>query len=205
MGQAIQKKEAQERPPPPSLRNILMKAKVRTRPKAAAYPRDLVGYGRRLPDPKWPGQARLALQISLNYEAGGELSVLHGDRGSEGMLTDIGFPAVRGARSPLVESSFEYGSRRGVWRLLRLFEERRIRVGVLAVASALARNREVAAAIVEAGHEIVSHHYRWIDYQHVPVAVERRHVRLAVETLTEVAGVRPLGWMTGRPSPNTGG
>jgi putative urate catabolism protein len=163
----------------------------------------MVGYGRRLPDPKWPGGARLALQISLNYEAGGELNILHGDRGSEGMLTDIGFPAVNGMRSPLVESSFEYGSRRGVWRLLRLFEERKIKIGVLAVATALARNREAAAAMVEADHEIVSHHYRWIDYQHVPIAVERKHVRLAVETLTEIAGTRPVGWMTGRPSPNT--
>jgi peptidoglycan/xylan/chitin deacetylase (PgdA/CDA1 family) len=119
------------------------------------------------------------------------------------MLTDIGFPAVKGARSMLVESSFEYGSRRGVWRLLRLFEERKIAVGILAVATALARNREVAAAMVEAGHEIVSHHYRWIDYQHVAMSVERRYVRLAVETLTELAGVRPVGWMTGRPGPNT--
>src|SRR5437016_3798881 len=170
---------------------------------AARYPRDVVGYGKRLPDPKWPGGARLVLQISLNYEAGGELNLLHGDRTSEGMLTDIGFPAVKGARSPLVESSFEYGSRRGVWRLLRLFEERKIVVGILAVATALARNREVAAAMIEDGHEIVSHHYRWIDYQHVPISIERRHVRLAVETLTEVTGVRPVGWMTGRPSPNT--
>src|SRR5262249_39384369 len=158
-----------------------MKARAST--KSKPYPRDLVGYGKRLPDPKWPGNARLALQVSLNYEAGGELNVLHGDVSSEGMLTDIGFPAVKGARSPLVESSFEYGGRRGVGRLLRLVEERRIAVGILAVATALARNREVAAAMVEAGHEIVSHHYRWIDYQHVPIAVERRHVRLAVETL----------------------
>jgi allantoinase len=180
-----------------------MTSKRRVPSKAADYPRDLVGYGKRLPDPKWPGGARLALQISLNYEAGGELNVLHGDRTSEGMLTDIGFPVVKGARSPLVESSFEYGSRRGVWRLLRLFEERKIAIGILAVATALARNREVAAAMVEAGHEIVSHHYRWIDYQHVPIAVERKHVRLAVETLTEIAGTRPVGWMTGRPSPNT--
>jgi allantoinase len=182
-----------------------MKARARANltSMAAKYPRDMVGYGKRLPDPKWAGRARLALQISLNYEAGGELNVLHGDRISEAMLTDIGFPAVKGARSPLVESSFEYGSRRGVWRLLRLFEERKIVVGILAVATALARNREVAAAMVEAGHEIVSHHYRWIDYQHVPISVERRHVRLAVETLTEVTGVRPVGWMTGRPSPNT--
>ena len=180
-----------------------MAARKRAQAKPAAYPRDLVGYGRRLPDPKWPGGARLALQISLNYEAGGELNLLHGDRVSEGMLTDIGFPAVKGARSPMVESSFEYGSRRGVWRLLRLFEERKISIGVLAVATALSRNREVAAAMVEAGHEIVSHHYRWLDYQHVPIAVERRHVRLAVETLTEITGSRPVGWMTGRPSPNT--
>lgn len=180
-----------------------MTPKARVKPKTASYPRDLVGYGKRLPDPKWPGGARLALQISLNYEAGGELNLLHGDKVSEGMLTDIGFPAVKGMRSPLVESSFEFGSRRGVWRLLRLFEERKIVIGVLAVATALARNREVAAAMVEAGHEIVSHHYRWIDYQHVPIAVERRHVQLAVETLTEIAGTRPVGWMTGRPSPNT--
>jgi len=182
-----------------------MKARARrgSKSEAAKYPRDMVGYGKRLPDPQWPGRARLALQISLNYEAGGELNVLHGDRVSEAMLTDIGFPAVKSARSPLVESSFEYGSRRGVWRLLHLFQERKIVIGVLAVATALARNREVAAAMVEAGHEIVSHHYRWIDYQRVPIAVERRHVRLAVETLREVAGVRPVGWMTGRPSPNT--
>ncbi len=103
-----------------------MKKNARTQSGAPGYPRDMVGYGKRLPDPKWPGQARLALQISLNYEAGGELNLLHGDRVSEAMLTDIGFPAVKGARSPLVESSFEYGSRRGVWRLLRLFEERKI-------------------------------------------------------------------------------
>src|SRR3974390_641327 len=118
-------------------RRTSMKARAQKRSKASGYPRDLVGYGKRLPDPKWPGQARLALQISLNYEAGGELNLLHGDRVSEAMLTDIGFPAVRGARSPLVESSFEYGSRRGVWRLLRLFEERKIVVGVLAVATPL--------------------------------------------------------------------
>jgi len=178
-------------------------APSRRKTKKTDSPRDFVGYGKTLPDPKWPGGARLALQISLNYEAGGELSVLEGDAGSEGMLTDTGMPAVRGARSMLVESSFEYGSRRGVWRLLEMFAERKIVVGVLAVATALARNREVGAAMVAAGHEIVSHGYRWIDYQHVPLADERQHVRRAVETLTEVTGVRPVGWMTGRPGPNT--
>ncbi|HEV8437277.1 MAG TPA: polysaccharide deacetylase family protein, partial [Methylomirabilota bacterium] len=167
------------------------------------YPRDLVGYGAKLPDPQWPSGARLALQIALNYEAGGELSVLHGDATSEGMLTDSGFPAVRGMRSMLVESSFEYGSRRGVWRVLRMFEERKIKVSVFAVAMGFSRTPEVARAMVEAGHEIVSHGWRWIDYQHVPAAVERKHIRLAVETITKVTGRRPLGWMTGRPSPNT--
>jgi putative urate catabolism protein len=178
---------------------------AKTTGKAArdGYPRDMVGYGATPPDPRWPGRARLALQISLNYEGGGELSILHGDGGSEALLTDTGFPGVRGARSMVVESSFEYGSRRGVWRLLEMFAERKLVVGVLAVATALARNREVAAAMVEAGHEIVSHGYRWIDYQHVPAAEERKHVRLAVQTLTEITGQRPVGWMTGRPSPNT--
>jgi putative urate catabolism protein len=163
----------------------------------------VVGYGARPVHPGWPGGARLALQIALNYEAGGELSILHGDAASESLLTDIGFPAVAGARSLLVESSFEYGSRRGVWRLLRLFAERRITVSVFAVAMGLARNPEVARAMLEAGHEVVSHGWRWIDYQHVPSETEREHIRLAVETITGITGTRPVGWMTGRPGPNT--
>jgi allantoinase len=167
------------------------------------YERDLVGYGGRVVDPQWPGGARVALQIALNYEAGGELSLLHGDDRSEGVLTDTGFPSVRNARSMLIESAFEYGSRRGVWRLLRLFESRKITVSVFAVATALERNLEVARAMVEGGHEIVSHGWRWIDYQHVSPAVERQHIRRAVATLERVTGSRPLGWMTGRPSPST--
>ena len=167
------------------------------------YPRDMVGYGANPPDPKWPGGARVALTIALNYEGGGENSILHGDPASEGMLTDTGFPAVPGARSMIPESSFEYGSRRGVWRILRILAERDIKVSVWTVVMAIERNREVAWAMMEAGHELVSHGWRWIDYQHVPEDVERAHVRRAVDGLVAVTGERPVGWMTSRPSPNT--
>ena len=167
------------------------------------YGRDLIGYAAHPLDPKWPGGARVALQISLAYETGGEENLLHGDSRSEGMLTDIGWPAVPGARSVLVEQVYEYGSRRGVWRLLGIFAERGVKVGVLAVGAALERNPEVAQAIVEAGHEVVCHGYRWIDYQDLPEEVEREYVRLGVESITKATGSRPLGWMTGRPGPNT--
>ena len=169
----------------------------------AAYPRDMVGYGANPPDPKWPGGARLALTIALNYESGGETSILHGDTGSEAMLTDTGFPAYPGARNMVVESAFEYGSRRGVWRILRILAERNLKVSVWAVVMGLERNPEAARAMVEAGHEIVSHGWRWIDYQSVPEDVERDHIRRAVEGIHGATGRRPVGWMTGRPSPNT--
>ncbi len=119
------------------------------------------------------------------------------------MLTDIGFPAVEGQRSIHAEGSFNYGSRRGIWRLLKIFEEREIRVGVLAVVMGLVRNPEVAQAMAETGHEIVSHGWRWIDYQDVPEKVEAEHIRLAVEGIERVCGKRPVGWLTGRPGPNT--
>jgi len=167
------------------------------------YPRDVVGFGRRLPDPEWPGGARLALQISLAYETGGEHCLLHGDDRSEGLLTDIGFPALEGRRSIHVEGAFNYGSRRGIWRLLKLLRERSVPVGVLAVGMALMRNPDVARAFVEDGHEIVDHGWRWIDYQHVPEATEREHIRLSHATIAKLAGIAPVGSMTGRPGPNT--
>jgi putative urate catabolism protein len=171
---------------------------------SAPYPRDLIGYGARPPDAGWPGGARLALQIVVNYEEGGERSILHGDEHAESFLGEVvGTPALAGVRNVQMESIYEYGTRVGLWRLLRLFADRRIPISVFAVAMALERHPAAARAIVEAGHEIVSHGWRWIDYQSVEPAVEREHVRLAVETLARVTGSRPLGWYTGRLSPNT--
>jgi allantoinase len=167
------------------------------------YPRDLIGYGRTPVDPQWPGKARVALQIALNYEGGGERSVLHGDDASEEVLTDIGVQAVAGERNMLSESVFEYGSRRGVWRLLRIFRERSIRISVFGVVMALERNPIVVRQMIEDGHEMVSHGWRWIDYQHVSELVERDHIKRAVAGIERLTGSRPRGWMTGRPGPNT--
>ena len=179
-------------------------SRSRAKPRAAAYPRDLVGYGRTPPDPRWPGGARLALQIVMNYEEGGERSILHGDPEAEAFLQEVvGAQPLRGVRNLQVESIYEYGSRAGFWRLMRTFAQRDIKISVFAVAMALERHPEAAAAIVEAGHEVVSHGWRWIDYQFVPEKVERQHMRQAVEVLTRVTGSRPLGWYTGRLSPNT--
>jgi putative urate catabolism protein len=169
-----------------------------------SYDRDLIGYGAHPPDPKWPGGARLALSIVMNYEEGGERSVLHGDAESEAFLQEVvGMQPLAGVRNVQVESIYEYGSRAGLWRLLRLFADRGLAISVFAVAMALERHPEAARAIVEGGHEIVSHGWRWIDYQFMDEAVEREHLRLAVERLTRVTGSRPLGWYTGRLSPNT--
>jgi len=168
------------------------------------YPRDLIGYGRRTPDPKWPGGARLALQIVMNYEEGGERSILHGDSESESFLHEVvATEPLPGVRNMNVESTYEYGSRAGFWRLLRMFAERSIPITVNAVAMALERHPAAAAALVEAGHEVMSHGWRWIDYQYMGEEEEREHLKRAVEILTRLTGSRPLGWYTGRQSPNT--
>ena len=165
--------------------------------------RDYVGYAANPPDPQWPGGATIAVNINLNFEGGGERSVMDGDGVSEGVLNDIGFPSLPTVRSPMVESVFEYGSRVGGWRLLRLFRKFGIKICLLVVAKAAERNPEITRAFVEDGHEIVSHGYRWLDYQTIPEEIEREHVRLGIETIERVAGVRPVGWMTGRPSTHT--
>jgi putative urate catabolism protein len=169
-----------------------------------SYPRDLKGYGRTPPQADWPNGARLALSLVLNYEEGAEYSVLHGDPHSESILSDLGVTSpVIGARNLNIEQLYGYGSRVGVWRLLDLFGERRIPLTIYAVGMALERNPDVAAAIVEAGHEVASHGWRWIDYQDMPEAEEREHISRAVATIERLTGQRPLGWYTGRPSPNT--
>ena len=171
---------------------------------SAEYPRDLIGYGANPPHAQWPGGARIAVQFVLNYEEGGENSILHGDEGAETFLSEIINAApVPGARHISMESIYEYGSRAGVWRVLRLFRERKVPMTVFAVASALERYPAMAEVFREDGHEICSHGYRWINYQSVPEAVEREHIARAVEVLTRITGERPLGWYTGRTSPNT--
>jgi allantoinase len=165
--------------------------------------RDLIGYGENPPHPRWPGDARIAVNFNLNYEGGGESTLANGDDVSEGMLNDIGVPAKAGLREPLVESIFEYGSRVGVWRVLRAFRDFEIKVSVLGVVRALEQNSVVTEAFIEQGHEIVSHGWRWMDYCYVPEDVERVHIKRAVEGITKLTGQRPLGWMTGRPGPNT--
>ena len=172
--------------------------------QAARYPRDLRGYGAHPPHPYWPGAARVAVQFVVNYEEGAENCVLHGDAASESFLSEI-VPAqpIAGARHMNMESLYEYGSRAGVWRLLRLFAERGLRFTSYAVGMAIERMPEIALAMHEAGHEIASHGYRWIDYQHVPIERERDDLLRAITAQTEILGSRPLGWYLGRCSPNT--
>jgi putative urate catabolism protein len=167
------------------------------------YPRDLAGYGREQPYADWPGRARVAVQFVLNYEEGGENSVLHGDAGSEQFLSEMFNPASFPARHLSMESIYEYGSRVGVWRILREFEKRGLPLTVFGVAMALRRHAELTAAIKELGHEIACHGLRWIHYQGVEEAVEREHMAQALQVIEQLTGERPLGWYTGRDSPNT--
>jgi putative urate catabolism protein len=168
------------------------------------YPRDMIGYGRNPPDPKWPGDARVAVQFVMNYEEGGENNILHGDPASEAFLSEIvGAQPWPGMRHMNMESIYEYGSRAGFWRLWRMFTERAIPLTVYAVATALARNAEVVAAMKEADWEIASHGLKWIEYRDFPPDEERRHIAEAVRLHTEATGSRPLGLYQGRTSVNT--
>ncbi|MBB6095526.1 putative urate catabolism protein [Povalibacter uvarum] len=167
------------------------------------YPRDLIGYGRSPPHARWPGGARIALQFVLNHEEGAENSVLHGDAASETFLSEIIGAQAFPMRHLSMESLYEYGSRAGLWRVLRAFEKRKLPLTIFAVAMALQRHREAAAAFAELGHEIACHGLRWISYQQIDAATESSHIEEAVSILREVTGTAPLGWYTGRDSPNT--
>jgi allantoinase len=167
------------------------------------YPRDLIGYGRNPPHARWPGDARIAVQFVLNYEEGGENSVLHGDPGSEQFLSEIVGAASYPDRHLSMESIYEYGSRVGVWRLLREFERRGLPLTVFGVSMALERHPDLTRAFVELGHEIACHGWRWIHYQSMDEATEREHLRIGMEIAERLTGQRPLGWYTGRDSPNT--
>ena len=167
------------------------------------YPRDLIGYGAHPPHPQWPGQARVAVQFVLNYEEGGENSVLHGDAGSEQFLSEIIGAVAYDSRHLSMESIYEYGSRAGVWRILNEFKRRDLPMTIFGIGMALERHPELTRAFIEPGHEIASHGWRWIHYQNMDEQTEREHMQLATETITQLIGSPPLGWYTGRDSPNT--
>ena len=170
----------------------------------AGYPRDLRGYGRNPPDPKWPGNARIAVQFVVNFEEGGENNILHGDRSSEAFLSDVlGAQPWPDQRHANIESMFEYGSRAGFWRLWRMFNEHKMPTTVFGVATALKRNPEVVAAMKEAGWDIASHSLKWIEHKNMSEAEERAEIAEAIRVHTEATGARPLGWYTGRSSINT--
>ena len=170
----------------------------------AGYPRDLRGYGRTPPDPRWPGNARVAVQFVVNFEEGGENNILHGDRASEAFLSDVlGAQPWPGQRHANIESMFEYGSRAGFWRLWRAFTERNLPATVFGVATALQRNPDVVAAMKEANWDLASHSLKWIEHKDMSEVEERAEIAEAMRVHTEATGARPLGWYTGRSSINT--
>jgi allantoinase len=168
------------------------------------YPRDLLGYGRTPPQPRWPGEAHLAVQFVVNYEEGGENCILHGDKASEAFLSEIvGAEPWPDQRHMNMESIYEFGSRAGFWRLWRLFGERKLPVTVFGVATAMARNPEAVAAMREARWEIASHGLKWIDYRNFSAEAERAHILEAIRLHTQATGERPLGFYQGRTSVHT--
>ncbi len=167
------------------------------------YPRDLIGYGSKNLNIKWPNNARIALQFVLNYEEGGENCVLHGDKTSEVFLSEIiGAKPIKG-RHLNMESIYEYGARRGFWRIHDLFNKKKIPLTIFGVGMALERNKEVCKAIKKANYEVASHGWRWIDYQNVSKVKERKDMKLAIRSIKKIFGNKPIGWYTGRCSPNT--
>ena len=163
----------------------------------------MIGYGSKDLKVKWPNNARLAVQIVLNYEEGAENCVLNGDKNSEIFLSEIiGAKPIKG-RNINMESLYEYGSRAGFWRLHKLFQTKKIPITVFGVGMALEKNPDICNAIKDAGYEVASHGWRWIDYQNIKKSEEKKHMKLAIQTHKRIFGDRPSGWYTGRCSPNT--
>lgn len=169
----------------------------------ANYPRDLIGYGSKPPHPKWPNQAKIALQFVLNYEEGGENCVLHGDDHSEIFLSEIVGAQAYADRHMSMESIYEYGSRAGFWRLQRLFTQYKLPLTVFGVTMAMQRNPEAVSAMIEANWEIASHAMRWIHFQDMEEATERQLIADTIQLHQTLTGKKPAGWYTGRTSPNT--
>jgi allantoinase len=186
-------------------RSLDLKARQReAMPWTPEYARDMIGYGRKPPHAQWPNRARIAINFVLNYEEGAENCVLHGDPASETFLSEIAFAQAFEARHLSMESMYEYGSRAGVWRILREFAKRNLPLTVFAVALALKRNEEAAKAFCELGHEIACHGLRWAHYQHIDEAREKQDIAESTQIIRELSGGQwPCGWYTGRDSPNT--
>ena len=167
------------------------------------YPRNMIGYGSNPPKVKWPNNSKIAVQFVLNYEEGGENSILHGDKSSEIFLSEIiGAKAIKG-RHINMESLYEYGSRVGFWRIHKLFKKYNIPLTIFGVGMALERNIEICKEMKNSNYEIASHGWRWIDYQNVSKSVEKKHMQKAIDSIKKIFGNRPVGWYTGRCSPNT--
>ena len=163
----------------------------------------MVGYGSKEIKVKWPNNARIAVQFVLNYEEGAENCILNGDKNSEIFLSEIiGAQPIKG-RNMNMESIYEYGSRRGFWRVHKLFREKKIPLTIFGVGMALEKNRDVCDAIKNADYEVASHGWRWIDYQNISKSKEKKHMNKAIKSIKKIFGKRPLGWYTGRCSPNT--
>lgn len=166
-------------------------------------PRQYVGYGAHPPHVAWPEQARLAIQFVLNYEEGGENCVLHGDDHAETFLSDIAGAEPYPARHMSMESLYEYGSRVGVWRILDEFRARKLPLTIFGIATALQRNPAVIDRIQTEGYDICAHGWKWLHYQNTPVEQERHDMQQALDLITRLTGLLPVGWYTGRDSPNT--
>ena len=168
------------------------------------YPRDMTGYSDKLPKFLWPKRSKLAIQFVLNYEEGGENNILHGDKGSETFLSEIiGAISYEGSRHMSMESIYEYGSRAGVWRILKLFRDYKIPITIFAVSNALKHNLHFVDKALKDGHEFCSHGLKWINYQDIPLELEREHIKESIKIHSQICGSRPLGWYTGRTSENT--